>query len=73
MTLISENLKTELGLETVSEPAVSIRGLADKTVPGVEGRTNFKLQSLHNGEEFNIKDGLCVPQFLEDAHTLPQL
>ena len=70
VTLISDNLKTELGLETVSEPSVAIRTLADKTVP-VEGRTNFKLQSLYNGEEFDIKDALVVPQFSDDADTLP--
>ena len=70
VTLISDNLKTELGLETVPEPSVTIRILADKTVP-VEGRTNFKLQSLYNGEEFDIKDALVVAQFLYDAHTLP--
>ena len=45
VTLIFNNLKTELGLETVPEPSVTIRTLADKTVP-VEGRTNFKLQSV---------------------------
>ena len=70
VTVISGNLKTELGLETVPEPSVTIRTLADKPVP-VEGRTNFKLQSLYNGEEFNVKDVLVVPQFSDDAHTLP--
>ena len=42
VTLISDNLKTELGLETVPEPSVTICTLADKTT-SVEGRTNFKL------------------------------
>ena len=70
VTLISDNLKTELGLETVPEPSMTIRTLGDKTVP-VEGRTNFKLQSLYNGEEFNVKDALVVPQSSDDAHTLP--
>ena len=37
VTLISDNLKTELGLETVPEPSITIRTLGDKTVP-VEGR-----------------------------------
>ena len=71
VTLIFNKLKTELGLETVPEPSVTIRTLADKTVP-VEGCTNFKLQSLYNGEEFSIKDALVVPQFSDDAHTLPR-
>ena len=70
VTLISNNLKTQVGLETVPEPSVTIRTLADKTVP-IEGRTNFKLQSLYKGKEFYIKDALVVPQFLNDAHTLP--
>ena len=70
MTLILDNLKTELGLETVPEPSVTIHTLADKTAP-VEGCTNFKLQSLYNGEEFDIKDALVVPKFSDDAHTLP--
>ena len=56
-------------METVPESAVTIRTLADKTVP-VEGRTN-KLQSLHNGEGFHIKGALVVPQFSNDGRTLP--
>ena len=70
VTLISDNLKSEVGWETVPEPSVTLRILADKTVP-VEGRINFKLQTLFNGEECNIKDALVVPQFSYDAHTLP--
>ena len=62
VTLISDNLKTELGLETVPEPSITIRTLGDKTVP-VEGRTNFKLQSLYNGESSMLKMHWLFPQF----------
>ena len=43
VTLISENLKRELGLKTTPDPTVTIRTLADQKVDS-EGRTNFKLQ-----------------------------
>ena len=70
MALIFENLKRELGLKTTPDPTVTIRTLADQKVDS-EGRTNFKLQSLHNGDEFMIEDALVVPEFLGDAVTLP--
>ena len=49
---------------------MTIRTLADQKVDS-GGRTNFKLQSLHNGDEFVIEDALVVSQFLDDAATLP--
>ena len=55
VTLISENSKRELGLKTTPDLTVTIRTLADQKVDS-EGRTNFKLQSLHNGDEIMIED-----------------
>ena len=69
-TLISENLKDELGLKAVPDSTVKIRTLADCTVDS-GGRTNFVLESLYSGEEFTIKDALVVPEFPNDDHTLP--
>ena len=40
----------------------------DETVD-CKGRTAFKLESLHTGEKFVIKDALVVPQFSNDART----
>ena len=70
VTLISDALKTELGLETNSDPNVKIRTLADETV-ACKGRTAFKLESLHTGEKFVIENALVVPQFSDDVSTLP--
>jgi len=70
VTLISANLKSELGLITFLDPNVNIRTLADDTV-AIEGRTNFKLESLHTGEEFIVNDAFVVPQFTDDVNTLP--
>ena len=70
VTLISENVKRELGLKTTPDPTVTIRTLADQKVDS-EGRTNFKLQLLHNGDEFMIEDALVVPQFSDDTTALP--
>ena len=70
VTLISDALKTELGLETNSDPNVKIRTLADETVD-CNGRTAFKLESLHTGEKFVIENALVVPQFSDDVGTLP--
>ena len=69
-TLISENLKDELGLKAVSDSTVKIRTLTDCTVDS-GGRTNIVLESLYSGEEFTIKDALVVPEFPNDDHTLP--
>ena len=69
-TLISEALKTELGLQVTPDPTVSLRTLArDKVSSG--GRTSFKLESLYTGEQFNINNALVVPKFSDDEKTLP--
>ena len=70
VTLISDALKTELGLETNSDPNVKIRTLSDETVD-CKGRTAFKLESLHTGEKFVIENALVVPKFSDDDSTLP--
>ena len=69
-TLISDDLKSELGLKVTPNPAVSLRTLADLPVASV-GRTNFKLESLHSGEEFMIRVALVVPKFSDAVNTLP--
>ena len=70
VTLISDALKTELGLETNSDSNVKIRTLSDETVD-CKDRTAFKLKSLHTGEKFAIKNALVVLQFSDDDSTLP--
>ena len=70
VTLISNALETELGLETNSDPNVKIRTLSDETVD-CKGRTAFNLESLHTGEKFVIENALVVPQFSDDDSTLP--
>ena len=47
---------------------MTIRTLANQRVI-TEGRTDFNLQSLINGEEFAIKDAIVVPEFLDDNAT----
>ena len=47
VTLISENLKRELGLKTTLDPTVTIRTLADQKVDS-EGRTNLNFFEKHN-------------------------
>ena len=69
-TLISDNLIKELGLETVPDPTITLRTLADQKVAS-GSRTNFKLKSLFNGEQFGIYDALVVPQFNDNKNTLP--
>ena len=59
VTLTSNALKNELGLETNSDPNIKIRTLADETVD-CKGRTAFILESLHARENFVIEDaGSC--------------
>ena len=50
--------------------AVSLRALAELPVAS-GGRTNFKLESLHSGEEFMVRDALVVSKFSDDVNTLP--
>ena len=60
-TLISDDLKSELGLKVTPDPAVSLRTLADLPVTS-GGRTNFELESLQSGEKFMVRDAHCGPQ-----------
>ena len=69
-TLVSDNLRKELGLNTAPDPTVTIHTLADQRVI-TDGRTDFNLQSLINGEEIAIKDAIVVPEFLDDQAALP--
>ena len=69
-TLISETLKVELGLRATPDPAVSLRTLTNEKVSS-GGRTNFKLESLYSGEQFDINGAVVVPQFSDDENTLP--
>ena len=69
-TLISDTLRNELGLETIPDPSITIRTLADQAA-GCFVRTNFTLQSLVNNDEFEVKDALVVPRFSNDESTLP--
>ena len=70
VTLISDALKNELGLETNSDPNVKVRTLVDETVD-CKGRTAFKLGLLHTSEKFVIENALVVPQFSDIVGTLP--
>ena len=70
-TLISDWLKNELDLKTVSDPTVTIKTLSDQTAI-TEGRTDFSLESLSTGEEFSVKNALVVPNFSDDESVLPQ-
>ena len=69
-TLISDSLKNELGLRIKTDHSVTLRALADKTVP-IEGRANFELKSLSTGEQFKIDNALVVPQVSDDENILP--
>ena len=68
-TLISDSLKTELGLETISNSTVTLRTLAHKKV-ACGGRTNFKLELPYIGNEFVIEDALAVPKSSDGVDTL---
>ena len=70
VTLISEALKDELGLQAVPDPAITVRTLADQTATSL-GRTDFTLQSLDNGDKFAIFGALVVPYFSDDENVLP--
>ena len=69
-TLISDSLKHELGLGTDHNRNITIRTLAKQSTPSY-GVTNFKLESLSTGEQFEIENALVVPDFIDDINTLP--
>ena len=69
-TLISEGLKTELGLNTNKDKTITISTLAQQTTPSY-GLTDFSMESLTTGETFRVRDALVVPDFTEDLNTLP--
>ena len=68
-TLISESLKTELGLNTNKDKAVTISTLAQQNTPSY-GLADFSTESLTTGETFRVRDALVVPDFTEDVNTL---
>ena len=69
-TLISEQLKNELGLNVNTNRKIRIRTLAEQTSKS-SGCTSFKLQSLATDEVFAVNNALVVPNFEEDEKTLP--
>ena len=69
-TLISDRLKNELDLKTVSDPTVTIKTLSDQTAI-TAGRIDFSLESLSTGKEFSVKNALVVPNFSDDESVLP--
>ena len=48
---------------------VTIRTLADEKITN-SGRTNFNLESLHNGEKYHISNAYAVPKFCDEKDTL---
>ena len=68
-TLVSEQLKYELGLNVNANRKVRIRTLAEQTSKS-SGCTSFKLQSLATDEVFAVNNAL-VPNFEEDEKILP--
>ena len=69
-TLTSDSSKMELGLEIIPDFSVTLRTHADQKV-ALGSRTNFKLESLHIGDEFMIEDALVVSKFSDHADTFP--
>ena len=69
-TLISESLKNELELDTKRDSTVTIRTLSEQTAD-IQGRTEFKMQSLYSGEDFLIENALVVPNFSDEENILP--
>ena len=69
-TLISDSLREELGLEVTTDPFITIRTLADQTASCI-GKTDFSLESLVTGDNYEITGALVVPAFSDDKSTLP--
>ena len=69
-TIISESLKTELGLNTNKDKTITISNLAQQTTPSC-GLAHFSIESLTTGETFRVRDALVAPDFTEDRNTFP--
>ena len=69
-TLISDSLREELGLEVMTDSSINIRTLADQTASCI-GKTDFSLESLVTGDNYEINGALVVPAFSDDKSTLP--
>ena len=60
LLLVSDRLKSDLGLETKTDHFGTLRTLVDKAVP-MGGRAIFELESLFKSEQFKINNALVVP------------
>ena len=69
VTLVSDRLKNELGLD-VRDELVVIRTLADQTTKS-GGFTHFDLQSLVDDRVYHVHDAQIVPDFAEESACLP--
>ena len=69
-TLISESMKTKLGHNINNDKAITISTLAQQSTPSY-CLVDFSIESLTTGETFKVRDALMVPDFTEDANTLP--
>ena len=70
MTLILTALKEELGLESIPDPLVIIRALADGKVAN-GGRIDFRLESLYSGERYHISNAFVEPEFFDEKGAIP--
>ena len=69
-TLISKNLRDELGLATRTDHAITICNLAEQ-IRRSGGLAIFEIESLSNKETFAIQNALVVPDFVDDENVLP--
>ena len=69
-TLISEQLKNELGLNVNTNRKGRILTLAEQKSKS-SGCTSFKLQSFATDEVFAVNNAFVVPNFEEDEKILP--
>ena len=62
-------MKSEFWLDATPHPSLIFHTLANLKI--ARGNcTNFKLKSLHNDEEFAIKDALLVSTFCDGSSSL---
>ena len=70
VTLVSASLADELSLRRGATSVVTLHTVSGSTT-STFSHVSMKVQTLHNGDEFNINKALVMPAWSDESYTLP--
>ena len=70
VTLVSASLADELSLRREETSVVTLHTVSGSTT-STFSHVSMKVQTLHNGDQFNINKALVMPAWSDESYTLP--